>query len=196
MKRREDYDYISVPSREVISNLRVNDQGPLSLQGVFWLKLPAGVVVRIREAISFAPTEEGGGLSAGTLSDTNSAYRLRHVGDRVRSNMNMQILFTFCNIMKWKFHLDLALDGFPPDKADDADGIVDFLLTNGTITNPTNFQLVYDFKIPGTCIRFKTNRCPTSQQNFTLQNTPDDDDEFPSHGVYNSSVVWFREQTG
>mmetsp|Transcript_20239 Transcript_20239/g.30801 ORF Transcript_20239/g.30801 Transcript_20239/m.30801 type:complete len:174 (+) Transcript_20239:69-590(+) len=110
LKSRKDYDYINVPSREIISNIRVNDQGPLNLQGVFWLKLPAGVVVRIREAISFAPTEEGGGLSAGTLSDTNSAYRLRHVGDRVRSNMNMQILFTFCNIMKWKFHLDLALD--------------------------------------------------------------------------------------
>mmetsp|Transcript_20241 Transcript_20241/g.30803 ORF Transcript_20241/g.30803 Transcript_20241/m.30803 type:complete len:150 (+) Transcript_20241:69-518(+) len=92
LKSRKDYDYINVPSREIISNIRVNDQGPLNLQGVFWLKLPAGVVVRIREAISFAPTEEN--LTTGSLSGPGPAYRLRQLGDRVRSAHFVFIVFS------------------------------------------------------------------------------------------------------
>eukprot|EP00549_Striatella_unipunctata_P012586 CAMPEP_0118682188 /NCGR_PEP_ID=MMETSP0800-20121206/5352_1 /TAXON_ID=210618 ORGANISM="Striatella unipunctata, Strain CCMP2910" /NCGR_SAMPLE_ID=MMETSP0800 /ASSEMBLY_ACC=CAM_ASM_000638 /LENGTH=213 /DNA_ID=CAMNT_0006578561 /DNA_START=243 /DNA_END=885 /DNA_ORIENTATION=+ len=156
------------------------------MQGMFWLNVPGEA---FKEVATFASTQEGGGLSTGTLSDSGPTYTIRHVGDRTWAASG------FPRFLAEYFDgfIEFWLTSFV---AEYFDGFIDFWLTEGTLTNPTKFQLFYDFNIPGTCLRYRTNDCPIAQLNFTLQNTPFDNDEFPSHELYDSSVVWFREQTG
>ena len=82
MIARSEYTNVRMTGDEALESLRVNDAGPLALQGAFWLRIGPWV-----EALSFAPTNEGGGLSLGVLSQEpdTPAYRVRFLGDRVSS---------------------------------------------------------------------------------------------------------------
>lgn len=94
LARRSDYAELKVPSDEIISTVRIHSQGPLSLQGIFWVQVPPGSTFEIS---SFAPTTEGGGLSTGVLDDSNTpAYRLRQFGDRVRMAEPLALPVSLC----------------------------------------------------------------------------------------------------
>lgn len=78
--RRDQYNSLKMKGEEVLSNMRINNEGPLATHGLFWLNIDGGMT----EALSFAPTEEGGGLSLGTWSNNDKPhYRVRVLGDRV-----------------------------------------------------------------------------------------------------------------
>lgn len=79
---RSDYTVIEMKGEEVMDHMRVNNVGPSALQGLFWLNIGG----ERTEALSFAPTQEGGGLSLGTWPlDENGKpfYRIRNLGDGV-----------------------------------------------------------------------------------------------------------------
>ena len=81
MMARNQYTNVRWTGEEALANMRSNNVGPEMLRGLFWLDLEGPWT----EAMSFAPTEEGGGLSQGTFSpDNDPAYRIRFLGDGVR----------------------------------------------------------------------------------------------------------------
>jgi hypothetical protein len=160
---------------KMLSEIQVNNQGPLTLQGIFWLNISASA--RLQELISFAPTREGGDLGgAGSLPEY--AYRLRTMGE------------------------NYAIAGYPsitPLAIKLIDATITLNLVQGSIDEPDKFEVYVDISVlPLACDRFMAlEQCHGDgilDYTMELQNTPASiNDGKNAHEKYTNSVVWFRK---
>ena len=86
--RNEDYVRFGFQAADAITEMRIQQQGAVTLQGLFWMDISSD---RSAELFSFAATPEGGTLSTGIISETET-YNVRGPGDRVSSS-NRKCLF-------------------------------------------------------------------------------------------------------
>ena len=200
MLDRSEYNFMRVSGEEALEILRPNDVGPLALQGAFWLRIGPWV-----EALSYAPTNEGGGLSLGGLSDDpgNPAYRVRFLGDRVSWWAKLGKAPTLeTNVLTLRF---LAIkktwgaSNVPEFLGALTDPVGSFFLEEGTVENPTKLRIQIDFVFPLTCTRMTSEGCfsPILDWTMTLQNTPVNiADGRDPHPEFPDAVVWYRESAG
>ena len=93
-----------------------------------------------------------------------------------------------------------AFTGYPSPSAELTsimDASFDFILLEGSITEPTKFRAILDIGIPGTCMRVQLDGCLGADSGLndafmTLQNVPGTS----PHPTYSTSVVWSRESVG
>lgn len=78
LPRRDDYDDVLFEPSDVLENIRVQNEGPITMQGIFWLKIDGDVP----EVVSFDYTDEGGNLGQ-PLSGTAPRRRQRIMSNRV-----------------------------------------------------------------------------------------------------------------
>lgn len=81
LPRRDDYTHFSVEPKDVKDTMPIQNQGANSIRGILW----ANLQWPLSEVISFAESQEGGGISSGSLSSTAPNYRVRQLGDKAGS---------------------------------------------------------------------------------------------------------------
>lgn len=172
---RFDYTTKNFEVDNMLAEIQVNSQGPLTLQGIFWLNVSANS--RLQELISFAPTREGGNLGgAGSLPEY--AYRLRVMGENYA-------------IAGYPSFIPLALKLFDPT--------ITLNLVQGSVENPERFEVYVDIStFPLACDRFMAlENCHGEgvfDLSMDLQNTPSTiNDDKNAHEKYPNSVVWLRK---
>ena len=154
------------------SPIRVREKEPEALKGIFWLMNQGDS----SSVISFAKTDEGGGVSPGNLQTGDIAYRIRVSGDQ-----------------SWAF-----ADNGPNDNynlAQLADLVYNFELLDGTLDAPTKFQIIPSLQIPFLCLRLELKECFIKEGLLDFSMTLTHGAGLPDHPVYEESVVWRRDST-